>query len=649
MIAFADPEVTSMSKQSAALTAVAFCTSCGRENTVEYPNNSTVCSYCLKALSHEIFVPCPHCETMIDLTPLAKDGRGSGPNLRCSVCAALLANTVPLTPRVPYSAEEAYRVSGVPHQSGPGAVLPIELAWKAHANAYASWARESKRLDQRFRGLHSADGMFRLEYEALLQHRDESEVSKLVHLRHLNLMDRIEGQVNRFVQACADKYGGEDVYGFVRLDRFVDDVPAFLNAAAGALGATFEDLSFEEIVRRFPAAERYSSQWVTEQLRDQLHRHHAMRKPPDSLTEVDNLPGHEFESYLERRLQSNGFHTAWKTKGSGDQGADLVVDIDSRRLVIQAKRYKGSVPLGAVQEVYFAKIPYAAGEAWIVTNSVVTPQALRGANLVGINVIDRATLQYLEIALRTGVTDPVRLARLHAESLLMRPMQIDSTSLQGHKTEGTLRTDHNNTGGGIGTQRHTPFLSQSPVSNTSLRLRESSPQTILDRNVKSRRGPWFRLATLSKLVIIALALAVGSVAIHVLVLQAAESGSHATLARWVESMRAGNATEQASCYAQTVERFFRDRNVSNQTILKAKQEMLAQYPNVVKYELSNVRFEKTGWFETVVTFDKAWDARGNGSFAGSEKQRLTLTGSPFSPWKIKAEDELEIYWVNRRK
>jgi restriction system protein len=106
---------------------------------------------------------------------------------------------------------------------------------------------------------------------------------------------------------------------------------------------------------------------------------------------IDKMDGVSFENYLGGLFQELGYKTE-VTKTSGDQGADLLLFKDRRKIAVQAKRYKGNVGNTAVQEVYTAMNYYKAGEAWVVTNSYFTPAAKELAQVNKVRLIDRDEL-----------------------------------------------------------------------------------------------------------------------------------------------------------------------------------------------------------------------------------------------------------------
>ena len=102
---------------------------------------------------------------------------------------------------------------------------------------------------------------------------------------------------------------------------------------------------------------------------DRYHRYMRME-------EVDGMSGTGFEDFLGGLLQKLGHTDVRRTAVSGDQGADLLcVSPDNKRVVVQAKCWKGSVGNSAVQEVMEALAFYDAEIAFVVTNRSFTDQA----------------------------------------------------------------------------------------------------------------------------------------------------------------------------------------------------------------------------------------------------------------------------------
>lgn len=107
--------------------------------------------------------------------------------------------------------------------------------------------------------------------------------------------------------------------------------------------------------------------------------------------DIDYMDGFLFEEYLSVLFKKLGYKPQ-VTKRVGDYGADLILK-GKKKIVVQAKRYRGKVGLKAVQEVYSAKAFYNCDEAWVVTNSIYTNQAKNLAKACNVKLIDREGLQ----------------------------------------------------------------------------------------------------------------------------------------------------------------------------------------------------------------------------------------------------------------
>lgn len=112
----------------------------------------------------------------------------------------------------------------------------------------------------------------------------------------------------------------------------------------------------------------------------------------DGSTSANAQPNHqngiEFELHIKRILQE-AVPTAVveTTPASGDQGADLIFSTANARIVIQAKRYTGTVGNSAVQEVHAARGFYDASAAVVVTNSTYTQSARDLAAELGVALL----------------------------------------------------------------------------------------------------------------------------------------------------------------------------------------------------------------------------------------------------------------------
>ncbi|WP_412676090.1 restriction endonuclease [Bacillus paramycoides] len=110
-----------------------------------------------------------------------------------------------------------------------------------------------------------------------------------------------------------------------------------------------------------------------------------------SIDEIDHMNGQQFEEYLSSLYHSFGYKTE-VTKGSGDFGADLILEINDEKIIVQAKRYSNKVSIQAVQEIVAAKGYYRANHVWVVTNNYFTEPARKLADANDVLLIDRDLL-----------------------------------------------------------------------------------------------------------------------------------------------------------------------------------------------------------------------------------------------------------------
>lgn len=109
------------------------------------------------------------------------------------------------------------------------------------------------------------------------------------------------------------------------------------------------------------------------------------------IKEIDEMTGEEFEQFLGHLFKKRGFKVTY-TAASGDYGADLLLKDRDELIAVQAKRYSDSVGVKAVQEIIGALKMYDATQAWVVTNSYFTKQAVKLAEMNDVYLIDRDEL-----------------------------------------------------------------------------------------------------------------------------------------------------------------------------------------------------------------------------------------------------------------
>lgn len=113
-----------------------------------------------------------------------------------------------------------------------------------------------------------------------------------------------------------------------------------------------------------------------------------------SLVEQFNtiVTGREFEEFLETLYKELGYIVTL-TPESNDQGADLVIEKNNIKTVVQAKFYSNSVGNSSVQQVVGAIKYYNADQGMVVTNSVFTRSARELAKANGIKLVSGEALE----------------------------------------------------------------------------------------------------------------------------------------------------------------------------------------------------------------------------------------------------------------
>lgn len=108
--------------------------------------------------------------------------------------------------------------------------------------------------------------------------------------------------------------------------------------------------------------------------------------------DFDNMEGHEFEVFCAKLLEKNGYKNVEVTRGSGDQGIDVIACRDDIKYGIQCKRYSSDIGNKSVQEVYAGKTFYHCHVGIVLTNRYFTKSAIELAERNGIILWNRDKL-----------------------------------------------------------------------------------------------------------------------------------------------------------------------------------------------------------------------------------------------------------------
>ena len=107
------------------------------------------------------------------------------------------------------------------------------------------------------------------------------------------------------------------------------------------------------------------------------------------------MEGHQFEYYCADLLRKNGFERVEITKGSGDQGIDILAQKEGIKYAIQCKCYSSDLGNKPVQEAFAGKSIYKCHVAAVITNRFFTQGAVEAAEATGVLLWDRNKLKSL--------------------------------------------------------------------------------------------------------------------------------------------------------------------------------------------------------------------------------------------------------------
>lgn len=114
--------------------------------------------------------------------------------------------------------------------------------------------------------------------------------------------------------------------------------------------------------------------------------------PNEKTIDFDSMTGLEFEGFCAEILEKNGYDNVSVTRGSGDQGVDIIAYRDGVKYGFQCKCYTADIGNKAVQEIYAGKTYYQCHVGIVLTNRHFTPATIDLAKKNGIVLWDRSEL-----------------------------------------------------------------------------------------------------------------------------------------------------------------------------------------------------------------------------------------------------------------
>ena len=117
-----------------------------------------------------------------------------------------------------------------------------------------------------------------------------------------------------------------------------------------------------------------------------------MRRVFEHIQSVDDMS--RLDEGMFREFVANMFHDygymVSAASGPRDYGADLVMSKDDQRVAVQARQHEGAAGVDDVRDAHFAKHYYGADEAWVVSASGFTSEAVRTADDLDVHLVTGA-------------------------------------------------------------------------------------------------------------------------------------------------------------------------------------------------------------------------------------------------------------------
>jgi HJR/Mrr/RecB family endonuclease len=194
---------------------------------------------------------------------------------------------------------------------------------------------------------------------------------------------------------------------------------------------TGERSNLSQLLGEMAAAKKHEQE-VAKQL-EQYHQSRLYRLRKLAAQNWKAMRGTELEIFLEE-VFSELQYSVQRTGSAGDQGVDLVVGKDGRRIAVQVKGYVDSVPNTAIQEAFTGMNVHKCDACAVITNSRFTAGGKNAAAAVGCALIDENTLPTLIVG-KIDLWDQILAAKAQPE-----PQPAVSPSSSPRLVEATTAT-----------------------------------------------------------------------------------------------------------------------------------------------------------------------------------------------------------------
>lgn len=145
-------------------------------------------------------------------------------------------------------------------------------------------------------------------------------------------------------------------------------------------------MTYEDRIQYFAKMRRYGKSINTGKKRIQSSNIYDTKA---DLARIDGMEGHAFEYWCAQLLKDSDFYNVEVTKGSNDDGVDVIAFKDGKRWGFQCKRYNSSLGKPSVQQICTGLKPYNCQVGVVMTSNYFTKGAIVLAETNGIRLWDR--------------------------------------------------------------------------------------------------------------------------------------------------------------------------------------------------------------------------------------------------------------------
>jgi len=222
-----------------------------------------------------------------------------------------------------------------------------------------------------------------------------------------HMRDAIDRSAGQSIENIKEKYNASEYLQKQEAQRFVlsinevknhfsDDTKKFAEEAMrevlASVGQNLEHVEREPQIRASSMRSAYQNVDCARIIAEEMAwRRQQMGKTPIEveLERIDKMDGHTFERWCANLLKASGLVDVEVTRGSGDQGVDVLATLDGVRYAVQCKCYSSDLGNKPVQEVFAGSVIYKCQVGAVMTNRHFTAGAKELATATGVSLWDR--------------------------------------------------------------------------------------------------------------------------------------------------------------------------------------------------------------------------------------------------------------------